>query len=115
MKLGRKNTIDAGDLREVVTLLQPSRVDDGRGGSTTTYTSVGEVWAKVRPVRHSRSLVDAQVQFREAFEFIIRVSTLAITPDWRLTYNGEQWTIHGIDDIDTRREYFSIIAYTQAI
>lgn len=115
MRMGRKNTIDAGDLREQVTLLQPIRVDDGRGGFTTTYTAYGNVWARVRPVRSSRTLADAQVQFGEAFEFVIRVSEVPITADWHINYFGRTFTIHGIDDIENRREYYNVLAYTQQI
>ena len=112
MKLARKNSIDAGDLKEQVTLLQPTRVADGRGGFTTTYTTFGNVWARVLPVRGVRQLTDAQLQYREAFDFVIRVQEIPITADWRIVYDGRTFTIHSIDDIQTRRQYYTMLCYT---
>lgn len=113
MRLARRiSTISAGDLKDRCELLQPVYGNDGRGGHPVTFTSAGSVWCQANPASNSRTLSEAQVVYYDAFRFCIRVSTLAIAGDWKITFNGRTYTIHYIQDIDNRYQYLSILAYS---
>ena len=112
MKLVRKNSIEAGDLKDRCTLLIPIAINDGRGGSATAFSTYAEVWCKAMPSTDSRTLEQAQVIFNEAIKFTIRVNEIPIKSNWKIIFNGKTYTIHAINDIDTRYQYLSILAYT---
>lgn len=114
MRLARRiSTISAGDLKDRCELMQPIYGNDGRGGHPVTFVSVGSVWCKATSRNNSRTLSEAQVTYFDAFTFIIRVSTLAVSGDWHINFNGKNYTIHGTPtDIDNRYQYLSILAYS---
>ncbi len=112
MKLVRKNSIEAGDLKYLCKLLQPISIPDGRGGSGVAFTEYAEVWCKAMPSNNNRVLEQAQITFNESVKFTIRVSEVPIKPNWKIEFNGKTYQIHTIYDIDTRYQYLSILAYT---
>jgi SPP1 family predicted phage head-tail adaptor len=115
MKITKKNTITAGDLKDRLTLLIPTVVSNGRGGSTITYSDYATVWCKAQPYRNSRTLQEAQLIFNDSFNFIIRYSEVPITAAWMIRFNGADYTIHTIDDVENRYQYYSILAYTKKL
>ena len=114
MLLRKKNSIEAGDLKDLCTLFQPTYISDGRGGKSVAFSEVQEVWCKAVPLRNTRSLEEAQLIFNQALVFTIRYG-VDIKEDWQIEFNGKTYIIHMIDDIDTRYQYLSIIAYTKRI
>lgn len=46
----KKDPFSAGELDQRVTFRREVNVDDGMGGSSTTWEDVATVWAKVRPM-----------------------------------------------------------------
>lgn len=115
MKLTRPNEINAGSLKDRLTLRQPTSVADGRGGSTVTFTDYATVWCKASPANNSRTLEEAQVTFYDSFRFTIRVSTVPINATWQIVFNGRTYTIHTVDDIENRYQYLSILAYSKQL
>ena len=113
MKFTKKNSINAGDLKDRLTLLMPTVANDGRGGSSVTYSDYATVWCKASPANNSRSLQEAQVIFNDSFRFTIRYSEVPILANWKIRFNGREYTIHTIDDIENRYQYYSILAYTK--
>lgn len=113
MRLARRiSTISAGDLKDRCELMQPIYGNDGRGGHPVTFVSAGSVWCKASPASNNRQLSDAQIIFWDAFRFTIRVSTLNVSGDWQIVFNGRTYTLHYIQDIDNRYQYLSILAYS---
>lgn len=46
----RKETFKARELDQRVTLRRETKTSDGMGGSSTAWTDIATVWAKVRPM-----------------------------------------------------------------
>jgi len=116
MKLNTKNNaIVAGSLKDRLTLLIPTVVSDLRGGSTITYADYATVWCKASPANNSRSLEEAQVIFSDSFRFTIRYSEVPILANWKIRFNSREYTIHTIDDIENRYQYYSILAYSKKL
>jgi SPP1 family predicted phage head-tail adaptor len=116
MILGRKEyTISAGNLKDRLTLLMPSATSDGRGGSRITYSSYASVWCQAKNANNSRELAAAQLTFVDAQIFIIRVTSVPITANWHITFQGREYTIQTILDIENRYQYYKILAYSKDI
>ena len=115
MKLIRKNTISAGSLKDRLTLLMPTVTPDGRGGSSTVYSTEYAVWCKATPANNTRALDEAQVIYYDAFRFTVRTSELNLNGTWKIRFNGREYTIHTIDDIENRYQYLSILAYSKKL
>ena len=114
MKLNRRSgQITTGDLKDRLTLKSPTYTPDGQGGNTITYSDYGVVWCMAKPATNTRSLQESQLIFDEAMKFTIRVSEVAITADWQLIFNGRTFTIHTIDDIEGRYQYYVIVAISK--
>ena len=84
-----------GDLRHRVTLQYATRVADGMGGATVTWTDVAEVWAAVWPTSASSRIAADQ----EASEITHRVR-MRYRPDmrasWRLKFGSRYLTVLGM-------------------
>lgn len=114
MKLNRRpGSISAGDLKDRLILQQPTQTNNNRGGYTTTYADYATVWCKAMPANNSRALVEGQITYYDAFYFTIRRSEVPIQADWKATFNGREYTIHTVDDIENRYQYLLILAYSK--
>lgn len=106
------NSVSVGEMDRVVTLMQPTVVPNGRGGaSAPTYTE-WDVYGMVKPFRDTRGLQEMGLTYNEAIRVIIRFGT-AVTPDWKLSVDGKTYTIHTVEDIDKKKQFTEIIAYTK--
>ena len=116
MKLNRRaGTISAGDLKDRLTLLQPTYTPDGQGGNTVSYSPYGVVWCRAGSPNNTRQLQEAQLTFYDAAEFIIRFSQVPLTPDWQIEFQGKTYTIFSVYDIEHRYQYYRIIAYSKEL
>jgi SPP1 family predicted phage head-tail adaptor len=61
-----------GDLRDRVTLEQEVRTPDGAGGATSSWETVEELWAAIRPITGDERLRADQVSGRLTHEVWIR-------------------------------------------
>jgi len=114
-KYHRQNNINAGNLKDRLTLQQPTYTSDGRGGRTTTWGNDYAVWCQANPNKGSRELEQAAVKFTQPIQFIIRVQEIPLAQDWRIVFNGKAYLIHSVHDIDQRYEYWQITAYSDAL
>jgi len=86
-----------GSLRHYITIQTPTRTSDGQGGYTTTWTDSYEEWAGVKFLSGSRVLDSGGVRYRRAVEILVRENNLyELTPENRISWNGEYWTIHSV-------------------
>ncbi len=86
-----------GGLRHYITIQTPTRTSDGQGGHTTTWTDSYEEWAGVKFLSGSRVLDSGGVRYRRAVEILVRENNLyELTPENRISWNGEYWTIHSV-------------------
>ena len=111
----RQNFINAGNLKDRLTLQQPTYTSDGRGGRTTTWGNDISVWCEAMPNRGSRELEQAAVKFEQPIKFIIRVQDIPLAQDWRIIFNGKTYLIHSVTDIEQRYEYWEIQAYSDTL
>jgi SPP1 family predicted phage head-tail adaptor len=96
-----------GDLRERVTISQPSRVTDTLRGQATTWTTLDTVWAEWsdRPSREalqvggfqSLSLHTARIRYRAD-----------VTTQMRVTKGTTVCDISGLRDMDGRRRFLEL-------
>lgn len=98
-----------GDLRHRITFQTLSRVSDGQGGFTETWTNLATVWAYVRPVSSRERTFAAQVQYQRSHEVIIRHRT-DITQEMRFTYDSRTFQIKGALRPDERKFFLFIDA-----
>lgn len=106
------NSVSVGQLDRVVTLLQPTVVANNRGGSAPpTYTET-DVYAMVQPFRDTRGLEESGITFNEAVRVILRYSE-TVTPDWKISIDGADYTIHTVEDINKKKQFTEIICYTK--
>jgi len=115
IKNHRQNHINAGNLKDVLTLQQPIYTSDGQGGTTTTWGNDVTVWCEANPNSGARELEQAAVKFDQPIRFIIRVQNIPLAQDWRIIYNGKTYLIHSVHDIELRYQYWQITAYTDAL
>jgi SPP1 family predicted phage head-tail adaptor len=111
----RQNSITASNLKDRLTLQQPTYSPDGQGGFPTSWSDYGEVWCQANPNSGSRELEQAAVKFGQPIRFIIRVQNIPLAQDWRIVYNGKTYLIHSVHDIEQRYQYWQITAYTDAL
>lgn len=111
----RQSYINAGNLKDRLTLQQPTYTSDGRGGRITTWDNDISVWCEAMPNRGARTLEQASVKFEQSIKFIIRVQDIPVAQDWRILFNGKTYLIHSITDIEQRYEYWEIQAYSDTL
>jgi SPP1 family predicted phage head-tail adaptor len=116
IKTHRQNNINAGNLKDRLTLQQPLYAGDGRGGTIVlNYINSVDVWCQADPNSGSRELEQAAVKFDQPIRFIIRVQDIPLAQDWRIIYNGKTYLIHSVHDIEQRYQYWQITAYTEGL
>jgi hypothetical protein len=90
MKFTKRNisSIDVAKMRDIASLMQPTIILDGRGGQTITYTET------------------------DVFTFFIRFNS-DVTETWKIKYAGDEYTIHGVENVDAVSRFTQIVAYTK--
>lgn len=106
------NSVSVGQLDRVVTLLQPTVVANNRGGSAPPTFTESDVYAMVKPFRDTRGLEESGITYNEAVRVIIRYAP-TVTPDWKISIDGNDYTIHTAEDIDKKKQFTEIICYTK--
>lgn len=114
-KYHRQNYINAGNLKDRLTLQQPDYTNDGRGGTITQWINDVTVWCQANPNKGARVLEQSAVKFTQPIQFIIRVQDIPLAQDWRIIFNGKTYLIHSVHDIDQRYEYWQIQAYSDSL
>lgn len=98
-----------GELRRRVTLQQRTQGQDAAGGILATWADLAEVSAKVEPLT-GRELLAAQAVHAEiTLDVIVRWRPELASPRtaarYRIRYGTRTLSIHGVIDIDDRRQY----------
>lgn len=103
--------VNAGTLRERITLLTPpAKVSDGGGGWVASGAEpTREVFAEVLPGRGSQRLRDAGIESAMSYEVRVRQHANPTTAE-RLIWNGLTLKIAAVA-LDPAREFWTITAY----
>lgn len=64
--------MNAGLLRDRVTIQQPSFAPDGQGGSVTSWSTLATIWAQVVPVAVGEQLSEGAIGARQVYRVIVR-------------------------------------------
>lgn len=105
--------IRAGKLDQRVSIERLARVSDGMGGYSETWTSLGEVWAQVVPVRGAekweamRVSPDARMKVRVRWRGDSGGQPFYTTAD-RLTWRGRVYSIESVAPYGGRQEMIEI-------
>ena len=98
-----------GNMRERVTLQQATTTTDAFGGTIETFTDVGEVWARVEPVKSTERVVAGGVASIDDVLVHIRHRD-DVAPTWRLVWKGSTYSIRGARNLDERKRTLTLDA-----
>lgn len=97
-----------GELDQQITINRLTVSDDGYGGETQTATSLGTVWAKVKPMSGKESKDQERVHDVGNYRFIIRRPIFQVLEDDFITWNGGEFNIRMVHDYGNRVLYLEI-------
>lgn len=104
----RKSTYSAGELDQRVTFLRETKVDDGMGGSTVTWTPIATVWAKVRPMSGTEREHSDRLNAQANYLIVIRYRS-DITENDVVDWKGTRFNIRFSKD-EARSTFLQIEA-----
>jgi len=112
MKIGSKkgSYVDANTMYSEIGLYAPTRVSDGQGGYTTTFTLQGVVFGDFRPQEQNRALLELELSFTRSAKLFIRYD-VTITDGYQIEAEGEMYTIHSIKDVENQFRFYEILMY----
>ena len=96
-----------GQLNRRIQLQKPTRVEDGMGGYTITYSTAFSVWARAWSVSSVELVADMRVNMVRVQKFCIRYRS-DVKPDWRVKYDSRYFAITSIDP-DEKNEFIYLV------
>ncbi len=96
-------SLKAGDLRDRVTLQAGAHTDDGVGGRTESWTTVGTLYAQVLPTGGRERLEAGSMRGVQGWRVTLRYRS-GVTVAHRLLWNGTPLDIQSVADPDGKRE-----------
>lgn len=96
--------ITSSRLNRRVTLLRATVAADGYNEDVATWRAVGTVWAAYTPTSDGERVRGAEIGAVTDARFQVRRSALteAVTPEWRLRFEGRDYNIGGKKEVDGR-------------
>lgn len=103
-------SINAGMLRNLITLTPPGAASKDADGFNTTGDGIAvNMWAALENLHGVEGMEAARLTGKATAKFTIRyMSTL--TNHWKLTYAGTEYKILYLDDIWGRHQWIEILA-----
>lgn len=102
-----------GSMRDRVIFKDQVNTPVPGGGAETTWVVAFQEWTKIEPLRSSRRLEDSQIQLQDGFRFNIRYrDKVQPTKSMLLEYEGKDYTINSIIEVNERKRYWQITAVT---
>ena len=97
--------IDAGTLRQKITIQVASLVQDSRGGGVYQWSDVATVWAQIKTYtaadfRNREQFQESQLRAKNEFLITIRYTPDTITTAMRVIWNGFNLEILAITNVD---------------
>lgn len=92
--------INAGEYNKRITIYQMTEKEDDGGFRTKTETVILRPWAKVKTTK-GFTLITSNTDFEKAFtNFTIRFPKTKITRDMLIRYNGKDYKIEYLNNVD---------------
>lgn len=101
--------MDSGKLNKRITLQYQTKVPDGMGSFTVTWTDAATVWAAIWPMTGSEAVQSMQSDMVITTRIRIRYRSV-LRPDWRISYGGRYFNIVSIINPSERNEWLDIMA-----
>lgn len=100
-------------MRDRIILKEPVNVPVPGGGFDTTYVNILEEWTHVRNSSQARTMPDNQIVIQNTLRFKIRYRD-APQPNKSMLveFEGNDYSINEIPQIDLRKRYWDIVAVT---
>ena len=106
-------TISAGELKHRIAIDVESNTSDGQGGYVTTWTTLGNAWAKAENKSIADKFNRGQSTHTEGLKFSIRQKQ-AFTLDtrlsdkYRISHRGQYFRVLGISQHQYDLDFYSI-------
>lgn len=100
--------MNPGDLRHRISVLQKQTTTDPDGYPTETWEPFFSAWAQVEPIAGREYFQAAAVQAQHQVRFTMRYRK-DITPDMRLRYNGQEYEIKAVLDLEGQHKWLQIM------
>jgi len=100
---------EVGALRRRITLQAPASAPDGGGGFVVTWAPVAQLWAQMRALSGSETVIGDGMQGRVTHEFTIR-KRMDVGPSMRLTMGSRVFVIWAVLDRDGPAPYIRVQA-----
>jgi head-tail adaptor len=107
--MGRKH-------REFITLKQLSTTSDGKGGFTSSDTTIGTFRAEVKNLSANGVTEEGREYLQDAVSFKFRFKEFTITDidDFTLTWDSKVYKINSVENWQERDQYLIIIATNES-
>ena len=93
-----------GRLRHRLTLEAAERTADGGGGASETWTSIAQVWGRIRPLGGTEVFESDALTGRLSHEIVVRYWA-GVVPAMRLRHGDRIFEIVAVADIDERHRW----------
>lgn len=104
----------AGELRELITVQKPTRVQNPSGGYSTEYTDILKgTYAKVTEVSASSEIIASQEDITSLVEFVIRYRPTEIKIGYRILWRDFIFTVAKQMKVDFLRTAITITAKSE--
>lgn len=105
--------MNAGDLRDRITIRRPADVPDGKGGYDQSWSTVATVWAEVKSINGREAVIGSVLQGVSHFQIRIRYREDIQVSD-QVLWRGRELSVHTAEDRDGRKVETIINASTEA-
>ena len=106
--------LNAALLKDRCTIKAPITTPDGRGGYVTTYDAGIEVWCGADPRTRTRLLQVEQLINQDFVYLYIRYG-ITINASYLVTFQGADYVINNLTNVDNRYQYYLIEMYTKKL
>ena len=97
-----------GDLNKIIDIQAPTRVSDGMGGFTVSYTTkYSDIYAAIRTLKSSEQTQADQTTMTVTHKIQVRYKNV-MRAGWRVKFGDRYFNIAGIDP-DKKNEYLFLL------
>jgi SPP1 family predicted phage head-tail adaptor len=100
-----------GNLKPIK-LLKYTNTIDADGDATDTVAVTYKMWAEITDEGGGRTQADGRTDMSDTKTFKVPFRGYNITPDYKIEYFGQTYSISSVRRIDEKRFYWEITAFT---
>lgn len=100
---------NAGMLRNLVKVKSELQTPDGAGGFDITFPDKFDMWAGIMELTGSEKWQQQNLKTVATDKFIARYRSDLLTTD-KITYEGEDYNIQHINDVEKKKQWMVIMA-----